>query len=351
MKPVLRWGVGNLYRLFLVDDENGQLELMEQILKKMNSELEILCFTSPKDALESMRRNPAHIIISDIRMPQMDGLTFIRLIRRQYPDTVIAILSAYGDFSYARQAMTYSVIDFLVKPVNRQELQELLNNILTRLAPQNFPYISPKEFEQLERSVISAVYESSSEKVNTIMEQFLRSYSGRELTCSRTVTIQNFCHLSLVLHRQLSLEPSDMVFKDFDSCTSLPQLCESVQHHILRIIEERKKIEKQSGAHIVDEITQFIEKNLDKELSLHSIARQFHFNPSYLSNLFKKQTGTGLKEYIVGRRIEYAKDLLCNTEWKIHQISVKCGYEDVSYFVQMFKKHTGFSPGQFRKRS
>ena len=339
-----------LYRLFLVDDENGQLDLMEQILKKMNSNLEIHCFTQPKDALAAMKQNPAHIIISDIRMPQMDGLTFIRQIRQNYSDTIIAILSAYGDFSYAKKAMSYSVVDYLVKPVNRQELQNLLNNILSRLEPLNFPYISPKEFEQLERSVMSAVYQSDLDEISHILEQFTELVRGRDLTCSRAVIVQNFGHLLLILYRHLNLELSDEIFRHFESCSSLEQFSSVALSQIKQIVNDRKAIEKQSSSHTIDEIIHYIEKNLGKELSLMSIAEQFHFNSSYLSNLFKKQTGMGLKEYIIGRRIEHAKDLLCNTNWKIQQISAKCGYEDVSYFVQIFKKHTGFSPSQFRKR-
>lgn len=336
--------------MFLVDDENGQLELMRSILSKMKEDLEIECFTQPSDALEAMRKSPAHIVISDIRMPQMDGLSFIRQIRQDYPDTIIAILSAYGDFSYAKQAIAFSVVDYLVKPVNRQELKALLDNIYARLHPKEFPYVAPRDFEKLERSVISAVCQGNSELAASAMEQFLAKADGQTLPGSHILTAQNFSHLMLALHRQVGMEITDTVFHDIDSCTSLEELCMLVQTHIAEFLHHRRKPDDQSSSHIIDEIIQYMEEHLEQDISLNSIAREFHFNTSYLSNLFKRQTGTGLKEYMTQRRMERAKDLLCSTNLKIQQIASKCGYEDDSYFVQLFKRQTGFSPSQYRKR-
>lgn len=336
--------------MFLVDDETGQLELMRSILSKMKDDLEIECFTHPVDALAAMKTSPAQIVISDIRMPQMDGLEFIRQIRQNYPDTIIAILSAYSDFSYARQAISFSVVDYLVKPVNRRELKALLDNIYDRLTPREFPYIPPREFEKLERSVVSAVCQANPVLAESAIEQFLEKANMQTLPGSHILTAQNFSHLMLLLHRQAGMELPDSVFHDINSCRSLEELCALVRTHTSRLLGQRQTADGQSSSHIVDEIIQYIETHLEQELSLSSIAQQFHFNASYLSNLFKRQTGTGLKEYMIQRRMERAKELLSSTDLKIHQISEKCGYEDDSYFVQLFKRQTGLSPSQYRKR-
>lgn len=340
----------SLYRLFLVDDEYGQLELMRRILLKMKEDLEIECFTRPQDALSAMQIAPARIIISDIRMPQMDGLSFIRQIRQEYPDTVIAILSAYGDFSYARQAMAYSVADYLVKPVNRRELQKLMDDIYARLRPKEFPHIPPKEYEHLERSLISAVCQGKEELAAEAMEQFLKQSRKQKLSGSPTAAIQNFSHIMFVLHRQLGIEIPDAVFRDLDSCHSLQELCALIQDCITKNLKKRLALNEQGTACIIEEITHYIEENLEKDLSLHAIAQQFHFNPSYLSSLFKRQTGRGLKEYMIQRRIERAKGLLTDSDLKVQQIASRCGYEDDSYFVQLFKRQTGLSPSQYRRK-
>lgn len=339
-----------MYRLFLVDDEYGQLELMRRILLKMKEDLEVECFTRPLDALSAMQISPAQIIISDIRMPQMDGLTFIRQIRQEYPDTIIAILSAYGDFSYARQAMAYSVADYLVKPVNRQDLKKLMDDIYARLKPRAFPHIPAKEYEHLERSLISAICQGKEEPAVQAMEQFLERNIKQKPSGSPAAAIQNFSHIMLVLHRQLGMEIPDAVFRELESCHSLQELCALLQDCIVKNLQRHRALNEQGTARIIGEITQYIEENLEKDLALNTIAQQFHFNPSYLSSLFKRQTGTGLKEYMIQRRIERAKGLLTDSDLKIQQIASRCGYEDDSYFVQLFKRQTGLSPSQYRRK-
>lgn len=340
-----------LYRLFLVDDEYGQLELMRNVLLKMKEDLKIECFTRPQNALSAMQISPARIIISDIRMPQMDGLSFIQKIRQEYPDTIIAILSAYGDFSYARQAMAYSVTDYLVKPVNRRELQKLMDDIYAKLKPKEFPRIPPKEYEHLERSLVSAVCLAKEELAVQAMEQFLEQSKRYRLFDSTARVMQNFSHIIFVLRRQPGMKIPDSVFRDLNSCHSLPELCTLIQNCIIKNMEKRLSRNEQGTASIIGEITQYIEENLEKDLSLHGIAQQFHFNPSYLSSLFKRQTNRGLKEYMIQRRMERAKGLLTGSNLKIQQIAARCGYEDDSYFVQLFKRQTGLSPSQYRRKT
>lgn len=69
------------------------------------------------------------IVITDIKMPFMDGLTLSRLIRRELPDTTIIILSGHDDFSYAREAISIGVSEYLLKPLSRDQLVEVLCQI------------------------------------------------------------------------------------------------------------------------------------------------------------------------------------------------------------------------------
>jgi Response regulator containing CheY-like receiver domain and AraC-type DNA-binding domain len=86
-----------------------------------------------------------------------------------------------------------------------------------------------------------------------------------------------------------------------------------------------------------------------EELSLADLAEAVHLNPSYLSVLFKSQTGTTVSEYLQSVRIEKAKELLASTNMKIYEISVAVGFKTIAYFTSLFKKMTGATPGEFRK--
>jgi len=88
--------------------------------------------------------------------------------------------------------------------------------------------------------------------------------------------------------------------------------------------------------------------DLSGDLSLHVQAEKTGVNPSYLSALFKKETGVTLTEYVNRRRIEYAVFLLNSTNMQIQTIAQHCGMPDVNHFTRTFKRFTGKTPTQYR---
>jgi AraC-like DNA-binding protein len=92
-----------------------------------------------------------------------------------------------------------------------------------------------------------------------------------------------------------------------------------------------------------------IEYDLTADLSLAGIARMLDINPSYLSTIFKTETGKTLTDYVNGQRMEAAKHLLETTRLQIQTIAQQCGILDVHYFSRMFKKHTGVTPKMYRE--
>ncbi len=95
----------------------------------------------------------------------------------------------------------------------------------------------------------------------------------------------------------------------------------------------------------------FIEANICDQIDLNSAADHVHLSPYYLSRLFKKETGKNFVDYVVELRMERAKELLLERELKMYHVAEKVGYHDTTYFSQLFKKHTGVSPADYRKSS
>jgi two-component system response regulator YesN len=75
-----------------------------------------------------------------------------------------------------------------------------------------------------------------------------------------------------------------------------------------------------------------------------------YLNPSYLSRLFKKETGQSLSDYIGQVRMEEARRLLSQTNMKIVQVAEESGYRNVSHFAKMFKRMTGVTPQEYRNK-
>ncbi len=104
-------------------------------------------------------------------------------------------------------------------------------------------------------------------------------------------------------------------------------------------------------AEAIEKSKELIRKDFNKPLSVESIAKIANLNPSYLSFLFKKQTGINITSFIDDLRMTQAKRLLSETNKQIKEISASCGYEDQNYFSRIFKKYSGISPTAYRKVS
>jgi two-component system response regulator YesN len=113
----------------------------------------------------------------------------------------------------------------------------------------------------------------------------------------------------------------------------------------------RRSGETRRATGAVAHIRTYIDEHLGEDLSLVNLARRFHFNPSYLSRLFKQEVGLNLSEYIEETRIRQAKALLAGEEWKIQEVGIRVGYDSPHSFTRFFKKMTGMTPQEYRESS
>lgn len=110
----------------------------------------------------------------------------------------------------------------------------------------------------------------------------------------------------------------------------------------------RKSGEQKRAAGVIDKVCSYIEENITEDLSLVRLAGVIHFNPSYLSRLFKQERGINLSEYIEEIRIRQAKALLKREELKVAEVGSLIGYVTPQSFTRFFKKWTGITPQEYR---
>ena len=92
----------------------------------------------------------------------------------------------------------------------------------------------------------------------------------------------------------------------------------------------------------------YIKENIGEELSVSSICKEFSISRSALYNLWKRNFGKGVSEYILDIRIEKAKEMLKNGEGAVGNVANRLGFTDVSYFIRIFKAKTGITPKKFQ---
>lgn len=120
---------------------------------------------------------------------------------------------------------------------------------------------------------------------------------------------------------------------------------ETVSTAINRITAQRQTAEKDMET----KIRQFIEANLDHTLSLERLAEHVQVNPNYLSKLFKGMLGMTFTEYVTGRKLERAVELLLEEQLSVQEISGKLGYNSTHHFIRLFKERHGLTPKQYQK--
>ena len=100
----------------------------------------------------------------------------------------------------------------------------------------------------------------------------------------------------------------------------------------------------------ITEVLEYMSNHLEEDISLKSAAAHVNLSESYLSHLFKRETDKSFSDYLQKKRIELAKTLLAKTEKSVADIASQCGYEEYSYFCRVFKKSTGQTPNEYRRK-
>jgi len=151
--PFVRYNGRMAYSILLVDDEEVIRKGLEHVVAWEDLGYTVVgAVASGEEALRFLEKEPIDVILADIRMPRISGIELARLVKLNYPETRVVILSGYDNFSYAQNAIRYGVYHYLLKPCAEEEIIE----VFTRLH---------KEIEKLKQRKLSVT------KMNRILLQ------------------------------------------------------------------------------------------------------------------------------------------------------------------------------------
>ncbi|MGM0881026.1 MAG: response regulator [Bacillota bacterium] len=141
-----------MIRILLADDEPIIIKGLRKLIDWEAFGMEIVGQAYDGNELMALiETNPPDIVISDISMPHRTGIDIIREIKQKGIPTKVIFISAYQEFSYARDAVAYGAVDYLVKPVVKQQLEDVLSKAVSLISEQNEQTIRKSKLQLLER--------------------------------------------------------------------------------------------------------------------------------------------------------------------------------------------------------
>ncbi|NBI30304.1 response regulator transcription factor [Chengkuizengella marina] len=388
--------------ILMVDDEPIVRNAMANMIQSMEDDYDVKTAEDGEDAMIKLNDISFDIVITDIRMPGVDGLKLAKYIYENYPKTYIVMLTGHADFEYARTALQYKVVEYLLKPISMESVKEIINKIelmiqnrkskseIGRLRERNLlekrvqdlfyempvPYYDESLFPQFQSIFLFSITMKPDElRKKTIRFSIKNIISDVMNELGTSIVVVEESHLSTVLFSYKDQSNHvEKVLKNISSSIEqfLKRSCEigigGVSNKLnevstlykkslmeLGLYEEKVPVKNgkstESIHRLIRSVLEYVENDYSKEITLTSLAEQLFVNPNYLSSLFKSEMGETFSHHVTKTRINKAKQLLRETNHKIYQVCKMVGYTDQAHFSKVFKALENTSPYEYREQN
>jgi two-component system response regulator YesN len=406
-------GRNTVYKLMVVEDEYTTRDGLIHAVPWESIGVEVA--GAAEDGLEALGmidRVRPDLIITDVKMDNLDGLSMIEELRKNHPGIKVMVLSGYDESGYIRRSMDLKVAAYLLKPIRGRELLEQVARRIAEIEEENarlqkLRYMED-EFDRnrgilTERFLADLVTGKITDYEDLkIREKYLSIDLGQKKYCCAVFFIEAFerfiqyngyerlQRIYDAVYKTLadtdsygvfsfrgeeSFLPVLVAFDDVPPREALEKTAEKTgraygvnisfclgetAEDLMKVpgsyrsaLAEADRRKLRRGGDILensaDRAVKFIEDNYSRyDLSLDLLSDYMKVNPSYLSRVFRKKTGSSFVEFLVRIRMEKARTLLRQTELKIGEIGKKVGYLNPKYFCTIFKKYNQCTPAEFR---
>ncbi len=355
-----------MYRLIIADDEEITRNGLVKTIDWQSLGFEVAGqFDDGKETLEYLKDHAVDVVFTDVQMCEISGLEVAKWVFQNLPGTKVIMLSGYREFAYVKEAMTYGVCDYILKPLNPMEIREVFSNLRILLDKQTetvqsiatlpFAYSRQKECQpalesgaQLLKAVAGgeteAVYNRHEEWYSVLMSTpseyvpFLVSHLFEEL----------YAHLDkLGVHLEPSLQ-KDQIYRQI-SDQKETGLFAATGRILIELASTLSKKKSPSFDALAARAKRYVEEHLAENFTVEDIASSVFLSSSYFSREFKKSTGESVLDYVIHRRMERAVQLIQENRLGLSAICRAVGYTDPKYFQRSFKKYTGYTVKEYRK--
>ncbi len=360
------------YKVLIVDDEPWSREVIKALGKWKELKLDVV--GEANDGLKAMEKicslTPS-IIITDMRMPGLDGVEFLKVVNEKYKNIKIIIMSGYDDFMYLKQAIRSRAIEYLLKPIDPLELNEALRKCIYELDKEK-----QNSFNNLKNVHVFLNHDDLDEYLNyyqrvfsflmelnerMVLETFAKLEEYIKKNVNEVDVISRIGYDFIMMIEEFILK-NELSFNDIWDKDKLTEKIKGDWSTVEEVFNEMRELycdainavmEIQNNKRHLDisQVVTYIQRNYKDTISLEAVAQYFHVSKEYLSRTFKTQKNETILDFIIRLRMEKARELIIENQLAIKNIASIVGYSDIAYFYKVFKKYYGLTPGSLRKQS
>ncbi|QJD86873.1 response regulator transcription factor [Cohnella herbarum] len=396
-----------MWKMMVVEDESivriGMRHMIDWESYGVKWELEA---SNGAEALSLLEDRTVDIVMTDIRMPVMDGIELIKKLKTLYPDIRIILVSSYNDFAYVQEALRLGVVDYLHKPtMTKQEIVSSMQRVIDKLEQtergMENKQQDPKSNLQSLLTTITNDREIESEREDD-EESILRASLFREgywIAVIRLEPSDSSAELAGKVGKSLfpsvqsliegyaakaegsiliGREDSEIIWllpsKAIEDSGKMEDMLSDIRRMVMNLLhvsiicgssgihQQHQRIrmayneaitkmsERSLGIHQTIRLAkEYVDLHFRQEISLSDCARHVHVSSGYLSRLFTKELGMNFSDYVTRKKLDQARYLLSHTAMRIQSISEEVGYSNAHYFSKQFKEYTGMTPSEFRR--
>ncbi len=360
-----------MYNVLIVEDMDiARLELRRLKLWGEKSGFIITAEArNGEEALQKFENNRIDMVITDIRMPKINGIELLSHIVEKSLCSCVVLLSDFTEFSYAKQGIVLGAFDYISKPVNEEELAKLLQRAGQFIENEHKEKARIRKLEETAGEKIETAFPS--EEVSRLIE-LIEAGSAPMVEAARMVDVvgSSFNHdpikVQSILQNGISRISDGLIDRNswlqkFINAGEYKNLSfynlnefHEMKNRFLQSVQKLASLFRtlRCGIHdsgVAGDVCRYILNNVDTELSLGIVADKLYMNKNYVSEAFKQKTGMSFVEYLTLVKMERAKILISVDGLKTYQAAETLSFNDTEYFSRIFKKHAGMSPTDYRQ--
>lgn len=305
------------------------------------------------DALRLLECRPIDILFTDIRMPKIDGLKLLELVKNNNLCKCVVLLSEYTDFEYAKKGLVCGAFDYMVKPVSTEDIEAVFKRAAVFLSESS----SSPAVDTYDETSITECIKNHGTQIRDLARDFIKHYQSEKnedlfhfaadiINPLQRITKSLFDSFEWL--KNVS-SPFGQTKKQLFAIESIDAVSIFTQEYLLSLHRIVNEYYPENISAMSKKIIDYVLSNPYEKITLSDISKLMYANNTYISHAFKKDMGISLTDYCNRYKMDIAKIMLKYTELSITEIADKLCYDDYKYMGRLFKNTYGLTPSKYRR--